>query len=220
MSNDPMEIAVRVALFFPPFLFALSFHEFAHGYVAMLRGDNTAKTMGRLTMDPLAHVDWIGTVAFPIIGIISGWPIFGWAKPVPVNPRNLKDQKNDMFWVALAGPASNILLFLIGLIIFGVLVHIVRLPGESLVYSMVQTFLFLNLLLAFFNLLPLHPLDGGKIMERFIPYSWNRWLEDHQYHLNIALLLLLVSGGFRYMAVPLEYVMRFSMAFVLAAGGA
>ena len=218
MSGDPMEMAVRVALFFPPFLFALSFHEFAHGFVAKMRGDNTAQMMGRLTMDPLAHVDWIGTVAFPIFGILSGWPVFGWAKPVPVNPRNLKDQKNDMFWVALAGPVSNILLFFVGLVILAVMVHVLQIPGSSLMYQMIQMFLYLNLLLAFFNLLPLHPLDGGKILERFIPFQWNRWLEDHQYHLNIALIVLLISGGFRYMAIPLQKVMMLSMGLVLGGG--
>ena len=114
---DPLEIAVKVGLFFIPFLFALCFHEFAHGFVAKLRGDNTAEIMGRLTMNPLAHVDWVGTVGLPIVSIITGLPLFGWAKPVPVNPRNLKDPKNDMFWVALAGPLSNILLFLVGLVL-------------------------------------------------------------------------------------------------------
>lgn len=216
---DILGMAVRVALFFIPFLFSLCFHEYAHGFVAKLRGDNTAETMGRLTMNPLAHVDWLGTVALPIMAIIFQLPLFGWAKPVPVNPRNLKDRKNDMFWVALAGPLSNILLFIVGLVIFGLMVHVFHVPQASPLYQMLTTFLFLNLLLAFFNLLPFHPLDGGKVLQRFIPYHWNRWLEDHQYHLNMALLILIVSGGFRYLAMPLYSLMLSSMSLVLAAGG-
>ncbi len=209
---DPM--IMKVVMFFPAFLFSLSFHEFAHGYVAKLRGDNTAEMMGRLTLDPLAHIDWIGTVALPIVSIISGLPLFGWAKPVPVNPRNLRDQKNDMFWVALAGPMSNILLFIVGLIVYGVAIAVFHVNLNKSYMGIVFVFLYLNLLLAFFNLLPLHPLDGGKILERFIPYNWNRWLLDHQYHLNIALLLLFISGGFYYLAYPIQYIVVGSLDLV------
>ena len=211
---DPMETAVRVGLFFLPFLFSLCFHEFAHGYVAKRCGDNTAELMGRLTMNPLAHIDWIGTVAFPIIGILSGLPIFGWAKPVPVNPHNLRDEKNHMFLVALAGPLSNLLLFVLGLLVYGLLIHVVQLPLNHAAYQLIPSFLFLNLILAFFNLLPMHPLDGGKIVERFIPPAWNRWLEDHQAAMNILLVVFVVSGAFVYLARPLQSLMFFSMLVV------
>ncbi len=216
---DPLETAVKVGLFFIPFLFALCFHEFAHGFVAKMRGDNTAEMMGRLTMNPMAHVDWVGTVALPIMAILFGLPLFGWAKPVPVNPRNLKDPKNDMFWVALAGPLSNILLFFVGLLAFGLSFHFWGQAVNAPINQMLITFLFINLILAFFNLLPLHPLDGGKVIQRFIPFTWNRWLEDHQYHLNIGLLLLILSGGFHYLAKPLYGIVQSSMSFVIAAGG-
>ncbi|MEM7645517.1 MAG: site-2 protease family protein [Pseudomonadota bacterium] len=212
---DPLEMAVKVALFFVPFLFALCFHEFAHGFVAKLRGDDTAEMMGRLTMNPLAHVDWIGTVGLPIVAILTGMPLFGWAKPVPVNSRNLKDPKNDMFWVALAGPLSNILLFVLGLVATFVVFRVLRVPLNSPLFEMLKMFLYINLLLAFFNMLPLHPLDGGKVLQRFIPYHWNRWLEDHQYHLNMALLLLIISGGFSVLARPILYIMQTSLTLVL-----
>ena len=212
---DPLAVAVKVVLFFIPFLFALCFHEFAHGYVAKLRGDNTAQMMGRLTMNPLAHIDWIGTVGLPILAIIFGFPLFGWAKPVPVNPRNLKDPKNDMFWVALAGPMSNILLFFVGLAAFAVLFHGFQLSPSSPIWKMLQMFLYINLLLAVFNLLPLHPLDGGKIIERFIPYHWNRFLEEHQSQLNFALLAVIMLGGLRFIAAPLGYIMQTSVNFVV-----
>ena len=212
---DLLELAAKVGLFFVPFLFALCFHEYAHGFVAKLRGDDTAELMGRLTLNPLAHVDWIGTVGLPIVAIVTGMPLFGWAKPVPVNSRNLKDPKNDMFWVAIAGPLSNILLFVLGLIATFILFRVVGVSLKSPLFEMLKMFLYINLLLAFFNMLPLHPLDGGKVLERFIPYSWNRWLEDHQYHLNMALLVLIISGGFHVLARPVFYVMQTSLMFVL-----
>ena len=210
------ESLVKVGLFFIPFLFALCFHEFAHGFVAKLRGDDTAERMGRLTMNPMAHLDWVGTVGLPIMAILFGLPLFGWAKPVPVDPRNLKDSKNDMFWVALAGPLSNVLLFFVGLLGFYFLVHFFN-PNSlgSPMIQMLIMFLTINLYLAFFNMLPLHPLDGGKVLERFLPYHWNRWLEEHQYELNIALLVLILFGGLRYMAIPVEYILRFSLGLVL-----
>jgi len=208
------DVLIKIALFFPPFLFALCFHEFAHGYIAKLRGDNTAEMMGRLSMNPLAHVDWIGTVGLPLISIVSGLPLFGWAKPVPVNPRNLKNQKNDMFWVALAGPLSNVLLFLLGLLFFYIIIHYTQLGGSQTVAQMLVMFLSINLYLAIFNMIPVHPLDGGKIIERFIPYQWNRFLEDNQQTINMVFLFLLIFGGLRYLAAPVQYIIQGSLGFI------
>ena len=213
---DIQESLVKLGLFFIPFLFSLCFHEFAHGFVAKIRGDNTAEMMGRLTMNPMAHLDWVGTVGLPVMAILFGLPLFGWAKPVPVNPRNLKDAKNDMFWVALAGPLSNILLFFAGLLIFYFFVQFTGASSyKSPATQMIMMFLTINLYLAFFNMLPLHPLDGGKVLERFLPYHWNRWLEDHQYELNIALLVLILFGGLHYMAIPVNYIINSSVLFIL-----
>ena len=211
---DPLELAVKVGLFFVPFLFALCFHEFAHGFVAKMRGDNTAEMMGRLTLNPLAHVDGIGTVGLPIMAIIFSLPLFGWAKPVPVNPRNLKNPKNDMFWVALAGPMSNILLFVLGVISFFFLYRYMGVTRGSALGQMLIMFLYINIFLAIFNLLPLHPLDGGKIVERFLPYNANHWLEDHQYQLNMVLLFLIIFGGLRFMLIPAKYLINSSLYFI------
>src|SRR4051794_23511378 len=107
--HDPFELLYKVAVLYVPFLFALTFHEYAHGWMAFKRGDNTALQMGRLTMNPIAHIDMIGTVILPLVSVWTGIPIFfGWAKPVPFNPRNLANPKLDTFWIALAGPLSNI----------------------------------------------------------------------------------------------------------------
>ena len=217
---DIHEGFVKVGLFFIPFLFSLCFHEFAHGFVAKIRGDNTAEMMGRLTMNPMAHLDWIGTVGFPIAAILFGFPVFGWARPVPVNPRNLKNARNDMFWVALAGPLSNVLLFFLGFSVFYFLVRFTsfNLSPKSPEAQMLTIFLAINLYLAFFNMLPLHPLDGGKVFGRFLPHHWNRWLENHQYELNMALLFLILVGGLHYMALPVHYVIRYSMSLVIQGG--
>tara|TARA_B100000749_G_scaffold280899_1_gene281057 strand:- start:145872 stop:146513 length:642 start_codon:yes stop_codon:yes gene_type:complete len=194
----------QIAIFYVAFLMALCFHEFAHGFVAKLRGDDTAEVMGRLTMNPMAHIDWVGTVIFPLLALSGVIPfLFGWAKPVPVNPRNLKDQKNDMFLVAIAGPASNVLLALIGVILYGVLERGDFGVGHSaFTREGLNVFIIFNLFLAIFNMIPIHPLDGGKVLARFLPYKANRWLEDNQMMLNIGLLILFVTGFFRYLAYP------------------
>ena len=109
-NGNVYENLFNLMKFFVPFLFALCFHEFAHGLVARMRGDRTAEIMGRLTLNPLAHADPIGTVLLPIIGFFTHAPLFGWAKPVPVDERNFKNPKADMFCVAAAGPLSNLFL--------------------------------------------------------------------------------------------------------------
>src|SRR5687768_7506099 len=117
---DFLDMGYKLATQFVPLLFALCFHEFAHGWVAKKRGDNTADMLGRLTLNPMAHADPIGTFLLPISAILFQSPIlFGWAKPVPVNERNLKKPLSDMFWIALAGPLSNIFLAVVSALVLG-----------------------------------------------------------------------------------------------------
>lgn len=207
MNFDPLEIGAKFFVYFIPFLFALSFHEFAHGMVALWKGDRTAKMAGRLTLNPLAHADLMGTFILPMIAIVTGFPFFGWANPVPVNERNLKHPVEDMFWIALAGPLSNLLLAFLGafaLILFN------RLPLDAAnaraAFEFLRAFLYVNLFLAFFNLLPVHPLDGGKVIARFLPYSANRWLEDNQTMLNWGLIIFFFVGGFSFLAGPVDFI--------------
>ena len=212
MDASILEIMVKLGLFMVPFLFAISFHEFSHGWVAKKKGDNTAEIQGRLTLNPIAHTDIIGTLIVPAMALIFGWPLFGWAKPVPVNPRNLKSIKNDMFWIAAAGPLSNILLAVIG----GAVLHLmIWSPTEILstsfyapILQMLIFFIKINVVLAIFNLLPMHPLDGGKILARFLPYNVNRVLEDNQATTSVILLALVVTGGLAFISTPVYWVTR------------
>lgn len=200
---DLLEIAMRAVMFFVPFLFALCFHELAHGYVAKLRGDNTAQMMGRLTMNPMAHADMLGTFILPATGIIlsamtgAAIPMFGWAKPVPVNPRNLTKPRTDMFWIALAGPASNILLAILGGLVVAASIVLLGTTSSFLpaVLTLMKTFIAINFFLAFFNIIPLHPLDGGKVLARFLPREINYKLEQNE-HISGMVLMILVIGGF------------------------
>ena len=155
--NDP----VGLILLLPPLLFALTFHEASHGWMALRLGDPTAKLLGRLTLNPLAHLDPLGTLIFIIP------PHIGWAKPVPVDVRYLKHPRRDMMWIALAGPVSNVILaFVFGMILRGLsaLSHDFSSPAERALVNMVAWSVVLNLSLAAFNMIPIFPLDGSKVL--------------------------------------------------------
>lgn len=205
------EMLQRIVIFFVPLLFALCFHEFAHGLVAKWRGDLTAERLGRLTMNPLAHADPIGTFAFPLMSIFLQLPIsFGWAKPVPVDPRNLKNVRTDMFWIALAGPLSNIFLAIITTALLAVVVHMNLFTSYQVgIFEFIKTFIQLNLFLAFFNLIPLHPLDGGKVLARFLPARINEKLEQNEQLSGIILMVLLFSGMLTFLSYPVFYMYQF-----------
>ncbi len=212
---DIVEIGGKLAIFFVPFLFALCFHEFAHGLVAKWRGDNTAEQMGRLTLNPMAHADIVGTFILPISAIVFGIPLFfGWAKPVPVNTRNLKNIRTDMFWIALAGPLSNVFLAVISTLVMMILVRY-NLMGEFAkpIMSLLQMFVLTNLFLAIFNILPLHPLDGGKVLARFLPASVNHKLEQNEQITSFILLGLMITGSLSVLRGPVFYIFNHLMAF-------
>lgn len=208
----------KLVTFFGPLLFALCFHEFAHGLVAKWRGDNTAERMGRLTLNPLAHADMMGTVIFPIMSILLGSPfIFGWAKPVPVEARNLKNVRTDMFWIALAGPLSNILLALVTTILWAIVLKFQILANYTEgVNTFAQTFIGINILLAVFNMVPLHPLDGGKVLARFLPASINYKLEQHEQISGIVLMGLLFLGVLMpILIIPVQFLYRVMVSSIM-----
>ncbi|MEE2876197.1 MAG: site-2 protease family protein [Candidatus Neomarinimicrobiota bacterium] len=151
----------------PPILLAITFHEYAHGWMALKFGDPTAKMLGRLSLNPLVHLDPIGTMMLFLVH-------FGWAKPVPVDPRYFSDPKRQMLWVALAGPVANMILaFASGLLIVGFATsNLMSDSNTALLGNMLFYSLQINLALAVFNMLPIPPLDGSKILRGLLPYEY------------------------------------------------
>lgn len=176
-----------------PVLFAVTLHEVAHGWMARYLGDHTAFMLGRLSLNPLKHIDPLGTILVPLLCFLAGGLMFGWAKPVPVNYRNLKNPRRDMAWVAFAGPLSNGLM----LLLWGLLTKCVVMsmdttlsPGSFLVH-MGQAGIVINALLMVLNLLPLPPLDGSRIFIRFLPPSLATLLDAIEPYGFIILLVLI-----------------------------
>ena len=217
MTQESADFIFKFFLFYLPLIFSLCVHEFAHAWTAKRRGDLTAFNEGRLTLNPIAHVDYLGTVILPLIFLFINSPLFfGWAKPVPVNPSAFKQPKEDMFWVAFAGPLSNILLAIAGAFILSFLYMLQITSALALsksFISMIEMFIYLNMLLAIFNLLPLHPLDGGKVIARFLPAKWNLFLEENQSYCYILLIFFLLSGAFYYLAKPIVFISQSLIGF-------
>ena len=174
---DTAKLIQTIAIYALPVLFAITVHEAAHGYAARHFGDNTAYLQGRMTLNPFKHIDPIGTIAMPLLLYFatSGAFLFGYAKPVPVNFAALRNPKRDMIWVALAGPASNfaqaILWSLMLVVLAGVNVQ------EPFFIKMAQAGILVNLVMWAFNLFPLPPLDGGRILTGLLPWKQAQWLE-------------------------------------------
>jgi len=189
-----------------PVLFAIVLHEVAHGWVADKLGDNTARFMGRLTLNPIKHIDPIGTILIPVLLLVVGSPfLFGYAKPVPIDFRKLRNPKRDMIWVALAGPVTNLLLALISTLVLAVTVNM---PGSMAWVSqplalMCQASIIINVVLCIFNLLPLPPLDGGRVAVGLLPGPMAYQLSRIEPFGFMIIILLLVSGVLQSVIGPL-----------------
>ena len=179
-----------------PILFGITLHEVSHGWTARYFGDRTAELLGRLSLNPVRHIDPVGTIAVPIVlGILIGMP-FGWAKPVPVNGNNLRNPKRDMVVVAAAGPASNLVMAVFWALIFAATLQWQQplSAGRQFLLSMAQVGIFFNVLLCVFNLLPIPPLDGGRVLRGLVPESLGRRLDAVEPYGLILVMALLALG--------------------------
>lgn len=177
-------------------LLAITVHEFSHGFAAYLQGDMTARDHGRLTLNPIAHIDPVGTILIPGLLILSGSPfVVGWAKPVPFNPYNLRSGRFGAFLVGLAGPLSNFLMFITAGILLKVFFPLF-LPTNFLILFLAQL-LVINLILCIFNLIPIAPLDGSKILFNLLPVRFDRIAEKiDQWGPYLLILLLVLENSF------------------------
>jgi Zn-dependent protease len=187
-----------------PVVLAITLHEAAHGYVARMFGDHTAWMLGRVTLNPLKHIDPLGTVLIPAVLLLMGAPfVFGWAKPVPVNFGNLRNPKADMFWVAAAGPASNFLQALLWAIVFKLVVAgAVQSPA---LVEMARIGLIANLALMALNLLPVPPLDGGRIAVSLLPHRAAVALSRVEPYGLFVVVALLATGVLGRLMQPLMF---------------
>jgi len=208
MNQSFAENLQRLAIQFPPFVIAVVFHEYAHGLVSNIWGDTTAKDAGRLTLNPLPHIDPVGTLLFPIINMASGMNIlFGWAKPVPIDPRRFRKYRPGLFWVSIAGVSMNFLLAIISAFIYAAIK--LWMPEDFYLYeplsAMAIVSVQLNYALGIFNLIPLPPLDGSKVIQAFLPLRAAQQYEKIARYSFFILMALLISGAFAVLSYPIRF---------------
>ena len=207
------DIITRVLIWAVPVLFSIIIHEVSHGWMAFRLGDDTAKRMGRLTLNPVPHIDPVGTVILPLILIVMGGPVFGWAKPVPFNPYNFNrnvNVRNGIMWVALAGPGSNLILaFISSFILVAFHKYFSGIPPVTYlsIIKFFQALVFINLLLASFNLIPIPPLDGSKVLMRFLPQEYSSYFLNLERYSFLILMILLATGVFsKFIWIPVKFL--------------
>lgn len=211
---DPATIVAQIVAL----LFAISFHEAAHAWSADKLGDPTARDQGRVTMNPIPHIDPFMTIVFPALMIMAGWPPFGAAKPVPVDTRNLDRPRRDHAWIAAAGPISNVLLAVVSVLLLRWMLaaafpfSLVPASLQDPVFALLEASLVINLLLAVFNMIPIPPLDGSWILSNFLSGQAETMYRSIQPYGFLILILLLWSGA---LGTVLGPVIRFGRLLVL-----
>ncbi len=191
-------------------LFSIIVHEVAHGFVAYRRGDSTAKLMGRLTLNPIYHIDIFGSIILPAILIVTGAPVFGWAKPVPVNMLNLKNPKQDMVFVSLAGVTANFLLAVAaGVIMFFIRTFLADVSIMASVYVIMQYVIVINIVLMIFNLIPIPPLDGSRVVLFLLPRDLaQKYAKIEKYGFWIILILLMTNVLWKIIAPLANFLIK------------
>ena len=194
MNIDPLAAAIGLGVL----LISLTIHEAAHAWTADKLGDPTARMLGRVSLNPLVHIDWIGTVLLPAISAITGLPLIGWAKPVPVNMHNLREPRRDFMIIAAAGPISNLLQAIVAAILFRA---IFSGDGGVLLWALARA-VEINLLLAFFNLIPVPPLDGGNVVLGLLPARLATAYDGLRNYGFLILYALLLTGTASALILP------------------
>jgi Zn-dependent protease len=197
LSNFSLESLLQAVIIVVVIMFAATIHEIAHGYAAYLCGDTTAKDQGRLSLNPLAHIDPFGSVVLPLIMVLLGGPVFAFAKPVPFNPNNLRHRERDELLVALAGPASNLAQAFVAACLIGLVCNT---PIWTLyngfangALDVLTQYLYVNLVLCFFNLIPLPPLDGSHVVGCFLRgEALEKYYQIQRYAMPVLLILLYI----------------------------
>lgn len=187
-------------------------------------GDPTARLMGRISLNPIRHMDPIGTVLLPAMAIFTGMPLIGWGKPVPVNSLNLRDPRKDTLWISVLGPATNFVLAVLFAILNWGVIWVIRNMGASIaagsmgatvastIYTVTEMGVMLNLALAFFNLIPIYPLDGGGVIRGLLPANLVQKFDAVARYGMIILLVLLVTGGLKLIFIPVKYLASIMLA--------
>jgi Zn-dependent protease len=219
-----------VLIQFAVLLFSLSLHEAAHAWMADSLGDYTARYLGRVTLNPLAHVDLVGTIIFPILQMVTHLPLIGWAKPVPINPAHLKNPQRDQIWISIAGPGANLMAGAVSFVVLeilkltsvharGLMIYMIatfQIPAEKTVLApligMLLFALIINLALAMFNFIPIPPLDGHWMLYAILPYNAARGLEKVGSYGFILLYGLMFLGVFRIIFIPVGWVLALLIA--------
>ena len=202
----------QIFIQFAVLLFSLTIHEMAHAWTADRLGDPTARLLGRVSFNPIVHADLIGTVLFPLIALFGNVPLLGWAKPVPVNIRQLRHPRRDYMLVAAAGPASNLILAVVSAFALAALPISPVVLGEANVSAPLASFLSmavnLNILLAVFNMLPIPPLDGGNVLSGLLPRQFASLLNQVRPYGFMLLYALILTNGFYYLVLRPSMFLR------------
>ena len=211
------DLVLRLAISLPGLLLGIVCHEAAHALMAWRFGDNTAASQGRISLNPAVHFDLFGTLIIPAVSLLAGGVMFGYARPVPVDPRRFYSIRKGIFWVSFAGPLANLALALVATMVMAILISWVS-PDFSLYKPftmMLQQAALINLVLFTFNLLPFPPLDGAKMLAIFLDYNTARRFEELQRYSILFFLVLVMTPLFGYLMMPVLVFRHYMLQFFL-----